>query len=132
MRLGADKAGHPANAPICNLRSRQSRGVLIMSGFLSKKNREVIAWWGGGAVVVIAGLWTAFVYFFPPKPAGRSGGTGMTATNGGVTVGGNHSCIGDCSIQVLRGEKALLQRSYGNGSPNIANVDGNVEITVKK
>jgi hypothetical protein len=101
-----------------------------MSGFMSKKNRELIAWWGGGAVVAIAGLWTAFVYFFPPKPAVGSGGTGMTATNGGVTVDGNvdHSCIGDCSIQVLRGEKPILQRSYGNGSPNIANVDGNVTI----
>jgi hypothetical protein len=36
--------------------------------FLAKpNNQKTLSWLGGGAVVVIAGLWAAFVYFFPPK-----------------------------------------------------------------
>jgi hypothetical protein len=41
--------------------------------FLAKPgNRKILSWLGGGAVVVIAGLWAAFVYFFPPKNDGES------------------------------------------------------------
>ena len=39
-------------------------------GFIrQKENRELLGWLGGGAVAVIAGLWAAFVYFFPPRHA---------------------------------------------------------------
>ncbi len=61
----------------------------LWSFFGSSKNRERLAFFGGGAVVIVTGLWTAFVYFFPPKSdAGRSG-TNVTATSGGVAVGGS-------------------------------------------
>jgi hypothetical protein len=43
--------------------------------FLAKpKNQNTFSWLGGGAVVIIAGLWAAFVYFFPPKKDGESPG----------------------------------------------------------
>jgi hypothetical protein len=38
------------------------------------KNQKTLSWLGGSAVVVIAGLWTAFVYFFPPKKDEESPG----------------------------------------------------------
>jgi hypothetical protein len=41
--------------------------------FLAKpENQKTLSWLGGGAVVVFAGLWAAFVYFFPPKKDGES------------------------------------------------------------
>jgi hypothetical protein len=44
-----------------------------MWSFLAKpKNQKTLSWLGGGAVVVIAGLWAAFVYFFPLKKDGES------------------------------------------------------------
>ena len=55
----------------------------------SNEKRERLAFLGGGLVVVIAGLWTAFVYFYPPKSAVVSSGTNVSATSGGVAVGGN-------------------------------------------
>jgi hypothetical protein len=43
--------------------------------FLQKpKNQKTLSWLGPGAVIVIAGLWAAFVYFFPPKKDGESSG----------------------------------------------------------
>jgi hypothetical protein len=43
--------------------------------FLAKpKNQKTLSLLGGGAVVVIAGLWAAFVYFFPPKTDGEGSG----------------------------------------------------------
>jgi len=59
--------------------------------FPFKKNRELIAWWGGGAVVVITGLWTAFVYFFPPKSDAGDRKGGVSASSGGIAIGGNVS-----------------------------------------
>ena len=53
----------------------------------SKGNRERLAWLGGGGVVVIAGLWTAFVYFFPPKKD-SSAETQINATCGSVGIAG--------------------------------------------
>ncbi len=39
--------------------------------FLAKpENQKTLSFYGGGAVVVIAGVWAAFVYFFPPKKDG--------------------------------------------------------------
>ncbi len=61
----------------------------IWSFLGSKKNREIIGWLGGGIVIVIAGLWTAFVYFHPPKIEGGEGKAGVSASHGGVSVGGN-------------------------------------------
>jgi hypothetical protein len=56
----------------------------------SKSNRERIAWLGGGAVFIIAGLWTAFVYLFPPK-SGEIGVSRIIANCGGVAIGGSVS-----------------------------------------
>jgi len=47
----------------------------------SKSNRARLAWLGGGAIVVIAGLWTAFVYFYP-----HEGGSGGGVTEISVTI----------------------------------------------
>ena len=41
--------------------------------FLSApKNQKTLSWIGGGAVVVIAGLWAAFLNFFPLKSDTKS------------------------------------------------------------
>ena len=56
----------------------------------SKKNREIIGWLGGGIVVVIAGLWAAFVYFFPLKKDGDGPGP-QVKIDSSVKAG-------DCSI----------------------------------
>ena len=53
------------------LRSGRQGRILVFPR--SKKNREILGWLGGGIVVVIAGLWAAFVYFFPPKGDGAEG-----------------------------------------------------------
>jgi hypothetical protein len=55
----------------------------------SKENRDHIAWWGGGVVLLIAALWSVFVYLFPPKSHEGGGKGGVTASHGGVSVGGN-------------------------------------------
>jgi hypothetical protein len=64
-----------------------------MSGlwsFLSAKgNREIVGWLGGGIVIVIAGLWTAFVYFDPPKADGGGSAGNCNITSGGIGSGGN-------------------------------------------
>ena len=39
-----------------------------------KRNREALGWLASGLALVIAGLWAAFVYFFPPKHDGDGGG----------------------------------------------------------
>lgn len=66
-----------------------------MGGFWNfirlKSNRERVAFLGGGAVVVVAGLWTAFVYFFPLKKEGDSGGAHIRTNCGSVAVGGSVS-----------------------------------------
>ena len=58
----------------------------------SKGNRARVAWLGGGAVVVIAGLWTAFVYFYPHEGGSGGGATeisvSIVAGCGSVAVGG--------------------------------------------
>ena len=56
----------------------------------SKKNREILAWLAGGLAAVVV-LWTAFVYFHPPKIDGGEGKGkgGVIASHGGVSVGGN-------------------------------------------
>jgi hypothetical protein len=70
-------------------------GAIAMSGigsfFRSKKNRELIAWWGGGVLIVISGLWTAFVYFFPPKSDTGDRKGDVSASSGGIAIGGNVS-----------------------------------------
>ena len=55
----------------------------------SKEKRERLAFLGGGLVVIIGGLWGAFVYLYPPKSDRVSGGTTVSATSGGVAVGGS-------------------------------------------
>ena len=61
----------------------------IRSFLGSKKNREIVAWSGGGLVAVVVALWTAYVYFHPPKVGGGEGKGAVTASHGGVSVGGN-------------------------------------------
>jgi hypothetical protein len=61
----------------------------LWSFLVSKKNREIIGWVGGGAAVVIAGLWTVFVYFHPPKNDGDDSRRGVTASHGGIAIGGD-------------------------------------------
>jgi hypothetical protein len=59
--------------------------------FLAKpENRTTLSWLGGGAVAVIAGLWAAFVYFFPPQKGGESPAP-QTKIDASVKAG-------DCSI----------------------------------
>lgn len=103
-----------------------------MAGFWSpidsEEKRARLTFLGGGVAFAIAGLWTAFVYFYPPKPAGGSGGTSVTTTTGGVAAGGDVNHF----TQTLRGVEPNKQRSYGSGSPNISNVGGDVEITINK
>jgi len=55
----------------------------------AKKNRDLIAWLGGGIVIVFAGLWAVFVYLYPPKSDGGEGKGGVSASHGGVSVGGS-------------------------------------------
>lgn len=56
-----------------------SLGMGSLWSFLAKpKNQKTLSWLGGGAVVVIAGLWAAFVYFFPPKKEADSLGPQVT------------------------------------------------------
>jgi len=66
-----------------------------MSGFWSflgsKKNREILGWLGGGIVAVIVALWTVFVYLHPLKGDVGEGKGGVSASHGGVSVGGNVS-----------------------------------------
>jgi len=61
----------------------------IRSFLGSKKNRDILAWLGGGLVAVVVALWTAFVYFHPPMVEGGEGKSAVTASHGGVSVGGN-------------------------------------------
>ena len=59
--------------------------------FLAKsKNQKTLSWLGGGAVIVIAGLWAAFVYFFPLKKDGDAPGP-QVKIDSSVKAG-------DCSI----------------------------------
>ena len=54
-------------------------------------NRQVLGWLGGGAIVVIGGLWVGYTHFFPDtKPAGGRGPS-VSATTGGVAIGGDVS-----------------------------------------
>ena len=61
----------------------------IWSFLGSKKNRDIITWVAGGLAAVIVALWTAFVYFHPPKIDAGDGKGGVSASHGGVSVGGN-------------------------------------------
>jgi TIR domain len=59
------------------------------SFFGSKTNRALIVWLGGGIVIVIAGLWTAFVYFNPPKGDGGGSSGNCGISSGGIASGNN-------------------------------------------
>lgn len=58
---------------------------------LSKESRSKLAFWGTGVAAVVAGLWTGFVYLYPPKnevleskqvPSSNQVGTGNINNNG--------------------------------------------------
>jgi hypothetical protein len=53
-----------------------------------KRNRETLGWLGGGLAVLIAGLWAAFVHFFPLTNDGGSGTSKVEATCGSVAAQG--------------------------------------------
>jgi hypothetical protein len=57
--------------------------------FRDGKNREILSWLSGGAVVVIAGIWAAFVYFFPPHRPPDPEPVNVQADCGSVAIGGN-------------------------------------------
>ncbi|MBV8441434.1 MAG: hypothetical protein JO312_12895 [Hyphomicrobiales bacterium] len=61
----------------------------IWSFLGSKRNRDILAWLGGGLVAVVVALWTAYVYFHPGKGEGGEGKREVSASHGGVAVGGN-------------------------------------------
>jgi hypothetical protein len=67
----------------------------IWAFFGSKKNRESLAWLGGGLAAAVIVLWTAYVYFHPPKVGASQGGGDASASHGAASVGGNvtHSTI---------------------------------------
>jgi hypothetical protein len=52
------------------------------------KNQKTLSWIGGGLVVVIAGLWAAFVYFFPVKDDHSAGSITVEASCGSAAVQG--------------------------------------------
>jgi hypothetical protein len=79
----------------------------------SKKNREIIGWIGGGIVVIIAGLWTAFVYFHPPKSDSGEGKRDVSASHGGVAVGGN---VKDSTITTKSNETGVSQPQGSSAS----------------
>jgi hypothetical protein len=58
-----------------------------------KNNQATLTWLGGGVAIAAGGLWTAFVYFFPPQSASKSAPApvAVEANCGGVAVGGNVS-----------------------------------------
>jgi hypothetical protein len=88
MGSGRSTKGEPEKA---SAESERSQVVNPIWGFLRERpNREVIAWIGGGLVVLAAGLWTVFVYIFPPKHEDGAPSTAQ-ANCGGVAIGGNVS-----------------------------------------
>ncbi len=46
---------------------------------------------GGGLAAVVAALWAVFTYLNPPKPDTAPSARNVTATGGGIAVGGNVS-----------------------------------------
>jgi len=71
-------------------RDAPSRTVKAWNYLSDDKNRAVLGWIGGGVVVVISALWALFVYFVPPsKPV--SPPADVTASRGGVAIGGSVS-----------------------------------------
>jgi hypothetical protein len=58
-----------------------------------KNNQATLTWLGGGVAIAAGGLWTAFVYFFPPQspPKPASAPVAVEANCGGVAVGGSVS-----------------------------------------
>jgi hypothetical protein len=72
------------------------------------KNRAILSWLGGGAVVAVAGIWAAFVYFFPAHEPPEESPVNVQASCGGVAIGGNvtrttitgaMTTSSDCSIK---------------------------------
>jgi hypothetical protein len=69
--------------------SEQSQvGSRIWAFVRERSNRKVLAWIGGGLVVLAAGLWTVFVYIFPPKHEDGVP-SDVQASCGGIAIGGN-------------------------------------------
>ena len=50
--------------------------------------RALLGWIGSGLVVLIAGLWAAFVYFFPPKKDDSGGAIKVEANCGSAAAEG--------------------------------------------
>jgi hypothetical protein len=91
MGDGQNTKAEPEKA---SAKSEQSQVGSPLWGLLSERsNREVLAWIGGGMVVVAAGLWTTFVYIFPPKHEGgehpdvrANCGVGVVGDVNGATI----------------------------------------------
>jgi hypothetical protein len=63
----------------------------LWSFLATPKNQKTLSWLGGGLVVVIAGLWAAYVHFFPPKTGTEGASTETRASCGSVGIGGSVS-----------------------------------------
>jgi TIR domain len=105
MGVGRNTKAEPEKASV---ESEESQIANPIRGFLRERsNREVLAWIGGGLVVLAAGLWTGFVYIFPPKhedgaPSGAQANCGAVAIGGnvsGTTITAGSATNSDCSDQ---------------------------------
>jgi hypothetical protein len=87
-----DEMGRGRNKPEkASAESEQSQVANPIWALLNERS-NLLAWIGGGLVVLAAGLWTMFVYFFPPSErAAASKPASVEASCGGVAIGGNVS-----------------------------------------
>lgn len=88
---GAQSSRRPASAAssLADSDSAPSHRHSRIRDFLSNdKNRAILGWIGAGVVVVFSALLAVFVYLVPPSKLG-SPPESVTASHGGVAVGGN-------------------------------------------
>jgi hypothetical protein len=63
----------------------------LWSFLATPKNQKTLTWLGGGLLVVIAGLWAAYVHFFPPKTGTEGASAEINTSCGSVGIGGSVS-----------------------------------------
>jgi hypothetical protein len=105
----------------------------------SAENRAILAWIGGGLAVTASGLWVVVKHVTArpaaPKPAPPTGGSQVTATDGGIAAGRDVR-IGDVALPRLAIALAALgmvllalAALFGGGDTTIGSVTtgGDVE-----
>jgi type II secretory pathway component PulM len=84
----------------------------------SKGNRERLAWLGGGAVIVVAGIWSAFVHFFPTEGSthGRETKSDGISTQSSVIKGNNNNNVQVLTVTppITTNAKDINSKSDGN------------------